>query len=162
MIIKGDFSGRSNLNTEKTFVMVKPDGVQRGLIGEVISRFEKKGLKINGIKMLNIDRDLALKHYFEHREKDFHNDLIRFITSGPVVAMVLEGPDAISIVRKVVGSTAPEDAAPGSIRGDYAIFTTFNIIHASDSPESSAREIGLFFRESELSEYKLNIENHLY
>ncbi len=132
MTIKDDFSGRSNLNTEETFVMVKPDGVQRGLVGEVISRFEKKGLKINGIKMLNIDLDLALKHYSEHREKEFHNDLISFITSGPVVAMVLEGPDAIRIVRKVVGSTTPEDAAPGSIRGDYAIVTTFNIIHASD------------------------------
>ena len=150
------------MNIEKTFVMIKPDGVQRGLVGEVISRFEKKGLKINGIKMVNIDRELASKHYFEHRGKNFFSELIKFITSGPVVAMVLKGPDAISIVRKLVGATAPKDAEPGSIRGDYVIFTTFNIVHASDSPESSAREIKLFFQESELSGYRLNLESYLY
>ncbi|MEN8152518.1 MAG: nucleoside-diphosphate kinase [Acidobacteriota bacterium] len=150
------------MNTEKTFVMVKPDGVQRGLVGEVISRFEKKGLRIAGIKMVNIHRELASKHYNEHREKPFYEDLIRFITSGPVVAMVLDGPDAISIVRKLVGATAPQNAEPGSIRGDYVVFTTFNIVHASDSTESSDREIDLFFTESELTEYKLDIQNNLY
>lgn len=147
---------------EKTFVMVKPDGVRRGLVGEIISRFEKKGLKIIGMKMQNIGRELASKHYFEHREKIFYNNLIEFITSGPVVAMVIEGPDAIGIIRKIVGATDPQKTEPGSIRGDYVIFTTFNIVHASDSPESSAREIGLFFNESELSEYILGTERYLY
>ncbi len=150
------------MNIEQTFVMVKPDGVQRGLVGKILSRFEDKGLKIKALKMLKISKDLAHNHYSEHKEKVFFSDLITFITSGPVAAMILEGPDAIKIVRKLVGATAPADAEPGSIRGDYVVFTTFNIIHASDSIQSSKREISLFFDSKELMDYELDIKKNLY
>jgi len=150
------------MNIEKTYVMIKPDGVQRGLIGSVITRFEDKGLKLKALKMIKIEESLASLHYSEHKGKSFYGELIKFITSGPVVAMVWEGPDAINIVRKLVGATAPSNADPGSIRGDYVIFTTFNIIHASDSLESSEREIGLFFKEEELLDYKMEIQNYLF
>lgn len=150
------------MNIEQTFVMVKPDGVQRGLVGKILSRFEDKGLKIKALKMLKISKDLAHNHYSEHKEKVFFSDLITFITSGPVAAMILEGPDAIKIVRKLVGATAPADAEPGSIRGDYVVFTTFNIIHASDSIQSSKREISLFFDSEELMDYELDIKKNLY
>ncbi len=150
------------MNIERTFVMVKPDGVQRGLIGEVISRFEKKGLKFIAVKMRLIERPLAEKHYAEHKGKGFYDSLIEFITSGPVITFVLEGPDAISVVRKLVGATSPANADPGSIRGDFVIYTTFNIIHASDSKESSNREISLFFNPEELIKYDLKIKNYLF
>lgn len=150
------------MNIERTYVMIKPDGVQRGLIGNIISRFEDKGLKLIALKMLNINENLASQHYSEHKNKSFYGELIKFITSGPVVGMVLEGPDAISLVRKLVGATAPSDAVPGSIRGDYVIFTTFNIIHASDSSESSKREIDLFFKQDELLEYDMELQGYLF
>lgn len=150
------------LNIEKTFVMVKPDGVQRGLTGGIISRFEQKGLKIIGMKMMVINRNMGEKHYSEHKGKVFFESLINFITSGPVVAFILEGPGAISIVRKIVGATNPANAEPGSIRGDHVIHTTYNIIHASDSTDSSARESGLFFNDNEIFNYDLEIEKYLF
>ncbi|MCX8172243.1 MAG: nucleoside-diphosphate kinase [Archaeoglobaceae archaeon] len=136
---------------ERTFVMVKPDGVQRGLIGEVISRLERKGLKIVAIKMLKIPKELAEEHYAEHRSKPFFPSLISYITSGPVVAMVVEGKDAVKVVRKLVGATNPVDAEPGTIRGDFALDLGRNIVHASDSIASAEREIKLFFKEEILS-----------
>ena len=130
---------------EKTFFMVKPDGVERGLIGEVISRIEKANLRIRDIRMLQIDRELANRHYQEHKEKPFFDELVSFITSGPVVAMVVEGEEAISVVRDLMGATDPKDAAPGTIRGDFAEEITENLVHGSDSPQSAKRELELFF-----------------
>jgi len=144
---------------QKSFVMIKPDGVQRGLVGEIVSRFEKKGLKICAIKMIMIDRQLAKRHYGEHEGKPFYKDLVNFITSGPVVATVIEGDNAISIIRKMVGETKVEDAMPGTIRGDLAMHTQNNIVHASDSPESAKREINLFFRSEDILDYKREVEN---
>jgi len=147
---------------EKTFVMIKPDGVQRNLIGEIISRFERKGLKAVGMKMLQVTKELAAEHYGEHRDKPFYNELIDFITSGPVVAMVWEGANAISIVRTMMGKTNPAEAAPGTIRGDFAVSTGNNVIHGSDSPESAEREIKLFFTAAELIEYEKTGSKWLY
>ena len=130
---------------QRTFVMVKPDGVRRRLVGEVISRLERKGYEIVEMKLFTIDDDLAGRHYAEHTEKPFFTELVSFITSGPVVAMAVEGPEAVSGCRQVMGATNPLQAAPGSIRGDYATEITFNIVHGSDSPESAARELNLFF-----------------
>lgn len=143
---------------ERTFVMIKPDGVQRGIAGEIISRFERKGLKPTAMKMIHIDKELAEKHYKIHEGKHFYERLIRFITSGPVIASVWEGENAISIVRKVVGATSPDNAEPGSIRGDYVMTTTYNIIHASDAPETAAFEINLFFNPEEILEYTRSID----
>lgn len=134
----------------RTFAMVKPDGVQKGLVGEIISRFEKKGLKIVALKIMKITPELAEKHYSEHKGKPFFADLVNFITSGPVAPMVLEGENVISTVRAMMGATNPQDAAPGTIRGDFALTIDENIIHGSDSPESAMREIGLFFKEEEI------------
>ena len=134
----------------RTFAMVKPDGVQKGLVGEIISRFEKKGLKIVALKIIKITPELAEKHYSEHKGKPFFADLVNFITSGPVAAMVLEGENVIPTVRTMMGATNPQDAAPGTIRGDYALTVDENIIHGSDSPESAMREIGIFFKEEEI------------
>lgn len=134
----------------RTFAMVKSDGVQKGLVGEIISRFEKKGLKMVALKIMNITPELAEKHYSEHKGKPFFADLVNFITSGPVVAMVLEGENVIPIVRTMMGATDPQDAAPGTIRGDLALTIDENIIHGSDSLESAKREIGLFFKEEEM------------
>ncbi len=125
--------------------MVKPDGVRRGLIGEVVRRMEQKGLSIQEMKLFTIDRDLAERHYGEHRDKPFFGELVAFITSGPVVAMVVEGPSAVAAARQIMGATNPLDAAPGSLRGDLATAITENIVHGSDSPESADREVGLFF-----------------
>jgi nucleoside-diphosphate kinase len=147
---------------ERTFVMLKPDAVQRGLIGEIISRFEKKGLKIVAMKMLKVDKALAEEHYAEHREKPFFQSLVDYITSGPVVAMVVEGKNAIKIVRTLVGATNPAEALPGTIRGDYGLEVGRNVIHASDSPESAEREISLFFKPDEILEYKRIDEDWLY
>jgi nucleoside-diphosphate kinase len=130
---------------QRTLVMVKPDGVRRRLVGEVISRLERKGYEILEMKLFTIDEDLAERHYAEHTEKPFFSELVSFITSGPVVAMAVEGPEAVSGCRQIMGATNPLQAVPGSIRGDYATEITFNIVHGSDSPESAARELSLFF-----------------
>lgn len=135
---------------ERTFVMVKPDGVRRGLVGRILGRFEDKGFRILALKLLQIDRDLAERHYAEHRDKPFFPNLVGFITSGPVVAMVLEGPGAIAEVRKMMGATHPKDALPGTIRGDFATTIDENVIHGSATPEDAEREIGLFFRPEEI------------
>ncbi len=134
---------------ERTFAMVKPDGVQRGLVGEIISRFEKKGIKIVALKLMQITGETAEQHYAEHKGKPFFGDLVSFITSGPVVAMVLEGEDVIAMVRTMMGATAPKDSAPGTIRGDFGMTIDRNIIHGSDSLQSANREISLFFTEEE-------------
>ncbi|WP_088840530.1 nucleoside-diphosphate kinase [Listeria sp. ILCC797] len=139
---------------ERTFVMVKPDGVQRGLIGEIVTRFEQKGLRIAGAKLMRISESLAKTHYAEHDGKPFFVDLIGFITSGPVFAMVLEGDEAIATARQMMGKTNPLDAAPGTIRSDFAIHTNRNVIHGSDGSASAAREIGLFFKQEELLDYE--------
>ncbi len=144
---------------EKTFIMIKPDGVQRNLVGEIISRFEKKGLKLVAMKMLYISRSMAEEHYQEHVGKSFFEELVSFITSGPVVAMVWEGLEVIPLAREMMGKTNPSVAAPGTIRGDYAIFTGNNVIHGSDSPQSAEREINIFFKTEELINYKKD-QNH--
>ena len=130
---------------EHTFVMVKPDGVRRAIVGEVVSRFERKGLKLEKMRMLEIDEDLAGRHYAEHTEKPFFGELVEFITSGPVVAMEWSGESAVSVARTLMGGTNPAEAAPGTIRGDFGIIMTNNNVHGSDSPTSAARELSLFF-----------------
>lgn len=147
---------------QRTFTMLKPDAVKRRLTGEILTRFEKRGLKVIAAKTLMISDDLAKTHYGEHSDKPFFNDLITYITSGPVFAMVLEGDDVISLVRKMVGATNPKEADVGTIRGDYGIDTGRNIIHASDSEESAQREINLFFDESEFCDYELPDEDIIY
>ncbi len=147
---------------ERTFVMIKPDAVQRLLVGEIINRLEKKGLKLAALKMIKISPGLAARHYAEHQGKSFYESLMAFITSGPVVAMVWEGDQAVGVVRKLVGETDPQTAAPGTIRGDLAMFTGNNVVHASDSPDSASREIGLFFREEEICSYRLEAEPWVY
>jgi nucleoside-diphosphate kinase len=132
-------------DAQRTFVMVKPDGVKRRLVGEVVRRIEAKGYEIREMKLFTIDESLAQKHYAEHTEKPFFGELISFITSGPVVAMVVEGPDAVQAMRQIMGATNPLEATPGSIRGDFANVITENIVHGSDSPESAEREVNLFF-----------------
>ncbi len=132
---------------ERTLVLVKPDGVRRGLIGEVIARFERLGFTLAAMKLMRIDEDLASRHYAEHIGKPFYADLVEYICSGDVVAMVVEGTSAVEIVRKVMGVTNGREAAPGTIRGDYAVNINENIVHGSDSPESAAREVALFFPE---------------
>ncbi len=139
---------------EKTFAMLKPGVLQRRLVGEIISRIERKGLQIIGLKLMQIDRNLAETHYAEHKERPFFGELTTYITSGPVVAMVIGGESAISMIRTLCGATKADQAAPGTIRGDYALVTGMNIIHASDSPESASREIGLFFKENEILSYE--------
>lgn len=138
---------------ERTFVMIKPDGVQRCLVGKVVQRFEDKGFKLVGMKLMTISPELAGEHYKEHVGKPFYDSLMEYITSGPVTAMVLEGKDVVSAVRTVVGKTNPLEASPGTIRGDLGIETGRNIIHASDSVPSSDREIALFFKPEELQDY---------
>lgn len=135
---------------QRTFVMIKPDGVRRGLIGDIISRFERRGMKIVAMKMVKIDRALAERLYEEHKGKSFFEELISYVTSGPVVAMVIEADEAVSVVRKMIGATDPKEALPGTIRGDYALSKAENVIHASDSPEKASREISIFFKENEV------------
>jgi len=147
---------------ERTYLMVKPDGVQRGLVGEIISRFEKKGIKLVGLKMLVISRQLAEKHYAEHTGKSFFGPLVDYITSGPVVAMVLEGKDVVSTARDMMGATNPLKAAQGTIRATYGMDLGRNIIHGSDSPASAEREIGIFFRPEELSDYSRDLDRWIY
>jgi len=143
---------------ERTLLLVKPDGVQRQLVGRVLARFEERGLKIVGLKLVQVDRALAEKHYAVHREKPFFAGLVDFITSGPLVAAALEGPNAIAIVRAMNGATRPHEAAPGSIRGDFAVETAQNLVHASDSPETAEAEIALWFSPGELLEYTREID----
>ncbi len=147
---------------ERTYVMVKPDGVQRNLIGEILARFERKGFKIVGLKMIQMDRDLAERHYGEHKGKPFFEGLTSYITSGPVVAMVLEGKGVVAAVRGINGATNPANAAPGTIRGDFAVDLGRNVVHASDSVESAEREINLYFSENELLSYEFATDKWLY
>lgn len=139
---------------ERTFVLLKPDAVQRVLVGRIVTRFEMRGLKLLGLKMMRVSRKLAESYYAEHRGKPFFDPLMTYITSGPVVAMVLEGEGAVAIVRKMMGKTNSAEAEPGTIRGDFALTIGRNVIHGSDSPESAAREIGLFFTPEELQAYR--------
>ncbi len=138
---------------QQTLVIIKPDGVQRGLIGKLLARFEERGLKIVGLKLVQVDRALAEKHYAVHKGKFFYQGLVDYITSSPVVAMVLEGHEAISVVRMMVGATRPWEAAAGTIRGDYALMGLRNLIHASDSPETAANEIALWFQKDQVQTY---------
>jgi nucleoside-diphosphate kinase len=149
---------------ERTFVMVKPDGVQRGLIGEIISRLEERGLKLVGAKFMQIDDDLAHEHYAEHEDKPFFDDLVSFITADPVMAMVWEGQDATRQVRKMMGETDPAESAPGTIRGDFGLDLGRNVIHGSDNedPGANEREIDLFFEDEELVEWERIDETWLY
>jgi nucleoside-diphosphate kinase len=130
---------------DRTLVICKPDAVERRLVGEIVSRLERKGLRITDMRMETISKETAGQHYGEHQGKPFYDDLVAFITRGPAVLMVVEGPEAYSVVRTLMGTTNPRQAAPGTIRGDLAIELTENLVHGSDSPESAAREIGLFF-----------------
>lgn len=143
---------------EKSFLMIKPDGVQRGLIGEIVKRFELKGFQLIGCKMMQITREQAEYHYEEHKAKPFFGELVQFITSGPVFAMVWQGDQVIALSRAMMGKTNTLDAVPGTIRGDYAVHTSFNIIHGSDSPESAEREISNIFKPEELLEYNKEIQ----
>jgi nucleoside-diphosphate kinase len=144
--------------TERTLVLVKPDGVQRLLTGRIISRFEERGLRIVGLKLVQVDRELAERHYAVHREKPFFAGLVAFITSSPLVALALEGPNAIGLVRSMVGATRPHEAAPGTIRGDLALETAQNLVHASDGPETAEAELALWFAPEELVEYERELD----
>jgi nucleoside-diphosphate kinase len=146
IFIKNELEG----NMEKTLVLVKPDGVQRGLIGEVISRLERRGLKLVGAKFVSVSVDLAEKHYEIHKGKPFYPGLINYITSSPVMAMIWEGPSAVAAVRQTMGATRPTDAAPGTLRHDYAIVVGRNLTHASDSPENGEKEVALWFAPGEI------------
>lgn len=143
---------------ERTYLMVKPDGVQRGLIGDIVTRLERKGLQLVGAKLMQVSQEQAKRHYAEHEGKDFYDRLLSFITSGPVFAMVWQGDEAVAAARQLIGKTNGLEAAPGTIRGDYAIHTNFNLIHGSDSHASAEREIGIFFREEELVSYDRSIQ----
>jgi nucleoside-diphosphate kinase len=147
---------------ERTLIIVKPEGVQRGLIGNVISRYEQRGLKFVGLKLIQITPQLAEQHYGVHKGKPFYPGLVQHITSDPVVVGVLEGPRAISVVRTTMGATNAAEAIPGTIRGDYALEIGFNIIHGSDSPETATQEINLFFKPEELVEYALATDQWVY
>jgi nucleoside-diphosphate kinase len=133
------------MSTERTLVLVKPDGVRRGLAGEVISRLERKGLTLVAMELRNLDKEVAEEHYAEHSERPFFGELVAFITGGPLVALVVEGPNAVAATRRLMGVTNPVEATPGSIRGDYALEIGQNLVHGSDSPDSAKREIGIFF-----------------
>lgn len=138
---------------ERTLILIKPDAVQRGLVGRILARFEDKGLKVIALKLMQVTRDLAERHYRPHRGKDFYEPLLEFITAGPVAAMVLEGGDAIRVCRAMMGTTFGPDAAPGTIRGDFGLSRRYNLVHGSDSPEAAEAEIALYFRPEELLEY---------
>ena len=142
---------------ERTLVLVKPDGVQRGLIGEILARFERKGFKVVGLRMLDVSRPMAEQHYAVHADKHFYNGLVEFITSGPVAAVALEGPDAIATVRRMVGKTMPNEADAGTIRGDLGISGLRNLIHASDAPQTATAELDLWFAD-ELVDYQRAID----
>jgi nucleoside-diphosphate kinase len=139
---------------EKTFIMLKPGCLPRRIVGELLSRFERKGLRIMALKLLRMDKEMVETHYAEHRGKDFYGKLVEYTLSGPVIAAILEGEEAIAVTRRMAGSTGLADAQPGTIRGDYAARTRLNIVHTSDSPESARREIALFFRPEEILEWE--------
>jgi nucleoside-diphosphate kinase len=147
---------------ETTLVLVKPDGVQRALVGEILARFERKGLQVVGLKMARLPRALLEQHYGEHRQKPFFAGLVDFMSSAPVVVVALRGLHAVSIVRGLMGKTFGKDAAPGTIRGDLAISSSFNLVHGSDSPESAKRELALFFRPEEVLDYPLGNREWVY
>ena len=144
--------------TERTLVLVKPDGVQRQLVGRILARYEGRGLKLVGLKLVHVSREVAEQHYEAHREKPFFAGLVEFITSAPLVAMAVEGPNAIAVCREINGKTRPHEAAPGSIRGDWAVDTGHNLVHASDSQENAAAELDLWFEKSELLDYPRDID----
>ena len=150
------------MEQEKTLVLIKPDGVQRGLIGEIIARFERKGLKLVGLKLLTLPHEKAEELYAPHEGKFFYDYLIQFMTSTPIVAIALQGRNAIVLVRLLIGATKPIESEPGSIRGDFSIDITHNIVHASDSPENAQRELGILFDPNELFEYRRTDEAILY
>ncbi len=143
---------------ERTLIIVKPDAVQRGLVGEIISRFERRGLKIVGMKLMQIDDALARRHYSIHEGKPFFEGLIEYITSAPVVVMVLEGNDVIQIVRRTMGATNPAEAAAGTIRADYGLEIGRNLVHGSDAPDTAAREVALFFEDDELIPWERDVD----
>jgi nucleoside-diphosphate kinase len=143
---------------ERTLVLVKPDGVQRGLIGDILARFERKGLKVSGLRLLTVPRQMAEQHYAVHAGKHFYAGLVEFITSGPVAAIALDGPDAIATVRRLVGKTMPNEAEPGTIRGDLGISGLRNLIHASDAPDTAAAELELWFGADGLIDYDRDID----
>ena len=147
---------------ERTLVLVKPDGIQRGLAGEIVSRLESRGLRIVGLRMLRVDEALAKRHYAEHEGKPFFDGLIAYITSSPIIAAVLEGTRAIEVVRKTIGATNPADADPGTIRGDLSVELGRNLIHGSDGPDSATREIALFFDESQLFDYERDVDRWIF
>jgi nucleoside-diphosphate kinase len=144
--------------SERTLILVKPDGVQRQIVGRILARYEERGLKLVGLKLVHIDRQLAEQHYAAHREKPFFAGLVDFIVSGPLVAVAVDGPNAIAVVRAINGATRPHEAAPGTIRGDFALETGQNIVHASDSADSAASELALWFRPEELLDYERDID----
>lgn len=150
------------IKRERTFLMIKPDGVQRGLVGNIIARLEGKGLKLVAMKIMHLTRDLAARHYSEHKDKPFYDSLIEFITSAPVVAMAWEGDNAVEIVRTLIGETDPKKSLPGTIRGDLAVYTGKNVVHGSDSSASASREIDLFFSSDEICSYTRVDEGYLY
>ena len=147
---------------ERSLVLVKPDGVQRGLIGEVIARFERRGLRLVGAKFMQVSQELAQKHYAEHEGKPFYDGLISYITSAPVMAMVWEGPNAVAAIRQTVGSTKPAESAPGTIRHDFALEVGRNLIHASDKPETGVRESALWFKAEELVDWSRDIDKWVF
>ncbi len=147
---------------ERTFLAIKPDGVQRGLVGDIIRRYETKGFKLVGMKFMNVSRDLAEKHYDVHREKPFFAGLVEFITSGPVVAMVWEGEGVVASARKIIGATNPLTAEPGTIRGDFGVSIGRNLIHGSDAVETAQREISLWFEEGELADWQPTLTPWVY
>ncbi len=144
--------------TERTLVLIKPDGVQRLLVGRILARFEERGLKLAALKLVRVDRPFAERHYAVHRGKPFFEGLLDFITSGPLVALALDGPNAIAAVRAMVGATRPHEAAPGSIRGDLAVETAQNLVHASDAAETAAAELALWFSPDELLDYDREVD----
>ena len=147
------------MSAERTLIIVKPDGVQRGLVSEILGRFERRGLKIAALKLMQIDRELAERHYAVHVGKFFYDELVAYITSGPVVVAVLEGPKVIEIVRSMIGKTRPNEAVGGTIRGDFAVEGLRNLIHASDAPETATEEIDLYFRDGEVVTYTRAIDH---
>lgn len=147
---------------ERSLVLVKPDGVQRGLIGEVIARLERRGLRLVASKFLNVSKDLAEKHYAEHKGKPFYNGLIEYITSAPVMAMVWEGSDAVAAIRQTMGATKPTEAAPGSLRHDFALQIGRNLTHASDKPERGEQEVALWFNENELISWQRDVDRWVF
>ena len=144
--------------TERTLVLIKPDGVQRQLVGRILSRYEERGLKLVGLKLVQVDREHAERHYDSHRGKPFFEGLVDFIISAPLVALAFDGPNAIAVVRAINGATRPHEATPGTIRGDFALETAQNIVHASDSPESAATELALWFDPAELHDYERDVD----